>query len=128
MIKKIVFLWDSSVEPWHGDIATTKGFLTELHDKGITCELMDTKDMADEVLQRWRDQALAASMWRHQQIRRHFGASQSDLGKQVPALLVYEEGGKLPTAVYPHSEKRKQRQTDYSIEDFLKELTDSLGG
>ena len=58
MIKKIVFLWDSSVEPWHGDIETTKGFLTELHDKGITCELMDTKDMAEEVLEYWRKEAL----------------------------------------------------------------------
>lgn len=55
MIKKVLFFWDSSVEPWHGDIETTKGFLTELHDKGITCELIDTKDMPDEVLQRWRD-------------------------------------------------------------------------
>lgn len=130
MIKKIVFLWDSSVEPWHGDIETTKGFLTELHDKGITCELVDTKDMTDEVLQHWRDQALAASMRHKLEIHKQFGSRKRGgepyLGKQVPALLVYKEDEKVPTAVYPHSEKRAEKRTEHSIEDFLKGLANSF--
>ena len=95
--------------------------------KGLTCELIDTKDLPDGELEYWRKEALVTSLWRHQQIRQHFGASQLDLGKKVPALLVYEEGEKVPALVYPQTKKRGQEKTDYPIEAFLEELIDSPG-
>jgi len=132
MIKQVVFLYNSTIKPWHTDIQIVQRYLTGLQDKGVTCESLDTEDMSEEELEGWSKEVLGASVRHHQQIRRHFGPWQRgglpELGKQVPALLVYEEGEKVATAVYPHSEKRGQKRTDYSIEDFLKELTDSLGG
>ena len=128
MIKKIVFFWDSTIEPWHEDIQTIKDYLTRLSAKGLTCELIDTKDMAEADLRSWRKEAFMVSVWRHQQIRQYVGVLQLDLGKKAPALLVYEEGKKVPMAVDPHTEKRGQEKTDYSIETFLKELANSLGG
>lgn len=128
MIKKIVFLWDSTIESRQGNVRNMKRYLTVLRDKGLRCESIDTRDIPEEELEYWRKEALVASVWRRLQIRRHFGASQLHLGKQVPTLLVYEEGEKVATAVYPHTKKRGQKQTDYSIEGFLKELADSLGG
>jgi len=128
MIKKVLFLWDSTIEPRQGNIQNIKRYLTALRDTGLRCESINTKDMPEKKLEYWRKEALAASVRWHQQIRQYFGASQLHLGKRDPALLVYEEGGKLPTAVYPHSEKRGQKLTAYLIEGFLKELTDSLGG
>lgn len=127
-IEKLVFFWDSTIKPWSVDIRTIMDYWTGLSDMGVRCELIDTKDMAGAELERWRMEARIAAMWRHQEVRRPFDRGLLDFGKQVPALLVYEEGEKVATAVYPHSEKRGQKRTDYSIEDFLKELTDSLGG
>ena len=61
----------------------------------------------------------------------HFGGRRKGgfphFGKEVPALIVYEEGGAVPTAVYPHTKKKGQEKTDYSIEGFLEELTASIG-
>ena len=132
MIKKIVFLWDSTIKPWSVDVQRMKDYLARLGKKGLTCESIDTKDMSEEELKRWREKAQSVAMRYKQQMSQHFGSRRRGgfpyFGKQVPALLVYEEGKKVATAVYPHSEKRGQKRIDYSIEDFLKELTDSLGG
>ena len=127
MIKKVVFLWNSTIEPSSVDVQRIRDYLARIGRKGLTCELIDTRDMPDEELGYWRKQALLVSVWRHQQIRQHFGASQLDLGKKVPALLVYEEDEKVPATVYPHTEKRGQEKTDYSIEAFLEKSSDSLG-
>lgn len=127
-IEKLVFFWDSTIKPWSVEVQGILDYLARVGKKGLTCELIDTKDLPDGELEYWRKEALAVSLRWHQQIRQYFGASQLHLGKQVPALLVYEGGGKLPTAVYPHSEKRGHKHTNFSIEDFLKELTHSLGG
>jgi len=126
-IEKLVFFWDSTIQPWSVDIRTIRDYLTGLSDMGVRCELIDTKDMPEEEMKRWREEARIAARWRHQQVRRPFGRGLLDFGKQVPALLVYEEGERVAIAAYPHSEKRDEKRTDFSIEDFLKELTNSLG-
>jgi len=126
-IEKLLFFWDSTIKPWSVDVQRILDYLARVGKKGLTCELIDTKDLPDGELEYWRKETLAASVRWHQQIRQYFGASQLHLGKQAPALLVYEGGGKLPTAVYPHSEKRGQEKTDYPIEAFLEELIDSPG-
>lgn len=128
MIKKVLFFWDSTIKPWSVDIRTIRDYLTGLSDMGVRCELIDTKDMAGAELEHWRMEARIAARWRHQQVRRPFGRGLLDFGKQVPALLVYEEGERVAIAAYPHSEKRGEKLIDYSIEGFLKELVDSFGG
>lgn len=127
MITKVVFLWDSTIKPWSTDVQRILDYLARFGKTALTCELLDTRGMLDGELEYWRKEAFVASVWRHQQIRQHFGAMQSDLGKKVPALLVYEEGDKVPRAVYPHTEKKGEERIDYSIEPFLEELADSLG-
>lgn len=131
MIKQVVFLYNSTIKPWHTDIQIVQRYLTGLQDKGVTCEPIDTKDMSEEELKRWREKAQSVAMRYKQQMSQHFGSRRRGgfpyFGRQVPALLVYEDE-KVPTAVYPHTKKRGQEKTDYSIEAFLKELADSLGG
>jgi hypothetical protein len=130
MTKRLVFLYDSTIEPWSIDLQAIQGYLTKLQAKGVKSELLDTKDMSEEALGHWREKATAAAVWRHQQIRQVFGSQQQGrlpyFGKQVPALLVYEEGESVPTAVYPHSEKRGQKHTDFSIKGFLEEFVNTL--
>jgi len=93
---------------------------------------LDTKDMREEELEHWRDQATSTAVSHHQRIRQAFGSRRQGrlpyLGKQVPALLVYEEGESVPVAVYPHSEKRGEKHTDFSIEGFLAKFVNTLGG
>jgi hypothetical protein len=126
MVKRLVFLYDSTLEPWHGDIEAIQRRLAALSTKGVRVELMDTKDMPGDELERWRDGALAASVCHHQQIGQTFGSRSQgmlpDFGKRVPALLVYEEGGKMPVAVYPHRKKREGKHSDFSIEGFLQQF------
>ena len=132
MPKRLVFLYDSTIEPWHVDLQAIQKYLTELQARGVKSELLDTKDMPEKALEHWRGEATAAAMWHHQRIRQVFGSQKRGglpfLGKQVPALLVYEEGEIIPEAVYPHSKKREQKYTDISIQDFLKEFVNALGG
>ena len=131
MTKRLVFLYDSTIEPWSVDFQAIQRYLTELQAKGVKSELLDTKDMPAEELDHWREEATAAAVWRHQRIRQVFGSQKRGrlpyLGKQVPALLVYEEGESVPVAIYPHSEKRGQKHTDFSIEGFLEEFVNVLG-
>lgn len=132
MIKKIVFLWDSTIKPWSVDVQRIMDYLARLSKKGFICESIDTKDMAEEELKRWREKAQSVARRYKQKMSQHFGSRRMGgfpyFGRQVPALLVCGEGENMPTAVYPHSKKRGEKHTEYSIEDFLKkELTDSLG-
>jgi hypothetical protein len=68
MTKKLVFLYDSTLKPWHGDIEAIQARLSEERVKGVKVEVLDTKDMRDDELDRWRSDALAASMRHHQQV------------------------------------------------------------
>ena len=123
--KRLVFLYDSTIQPWHADLKAIQERLTELQAKGVKCELLDTKDMPEEQLEYWRTKASLASIWHHQQIRQPFGSKKKgglpNFGKQAPALLVYQEGENVPVAIYPHGDI----SGDISIEDFLEEFVQS---
>lgn len=132
MIKKVVFLRDSTMKPLSVDVQRILEHLARVRTKGFTCKLIDTKDMPEEELKHWREKAQNVAVRYKLQMSQHFGSRRMGgfpyLGKLIPALMVYEEGERMPTAVYPHTKKRGQEKTDYSIEAFLKELENSLGG
>jgi hypothetical protein len=126
-----VFLYDSSVVPWSTDIEAIRAQLIELKSRGIEFHPHDLNRVAHVEVEHWKNEAYATSMYHHQKIRGHFGtASEGELlpefGREVPALLVYDEGERVPTAVYPHSEEREGIQTDFSIEAFLEDLAKTL--
>ena len=131
MITKLVFLRDGTIKPWSMDMQRILDYLARVGRSGLTCELIDTKDMAEEELKHWREKAQTVAMRYKQQMSQHFGSRRVGgfpyFGKQVPALIAYEAGKTMPTAVYPHTKKRGQEKTDYLIEAFLEELIDSLG-
>jgi hypothetical protein len=131
MNQRLVLLYDSTIQPWQTDVKDIQARLARLRARGMKCELLDTRDMSEPDLDRWRDEASSASIRHHQGIRQAFGSRKQGrlpyFGKRVPALLVYEEGEQIPVAVYPHSEKRGQTHTDFAIEGFLEELLKSLG-
>ena len=129
-MKRLVFLFDSSVAPWGVDVDAIRSTLTRLAGEGFECEIIDTERMDQEVLEGWRDEATKASVRHHQAIRQAFGSRRAGglpfFGKQVPALLVYERGDEAPVAVYPHSETRGDTRTDFTIEGYLDDLIAAL--
>lgn len=130
MSTRLVYLYDSSILPWHANPQAIQAILTRLAAKGVRCELLNTYNMPEQELIRWRDKALVAAIWRHQKVRQVFGSQKRGglpyLGKQVPALLAYEDDEKVPMGVYPHSEKIGQTRTDLTIEAYLEELSNSI--
>ena len=126
MAKRLVLLYSSAVKPWEVDIGRILGYLSTLCARGMDCESLDVAGMAEEKLDGWRDEAVKASMLRKQGTRQVFGTGNRGglpyFGREVPALLVYTDGEKIPAAVFPHSERRGHERKEISIEDFLKEL------
>ena len=129
-MKRLVFLFDSTIAPWETDVEAIQSALARLEREGVECEVINTHGMADEQLEYWRDQATVASVWRHQAIRQAFGSRRQPglpyFGKEVPALLVYEPGERVPIAVYPHSETRGGVRTGFTIEGYLQDLIGCL--
>ena len=78
--------------------------------------------MAPTEIERWREKATILAVWQHIGVRQTFGSRRSGglpyLGKQVPALFVFEEGKDDPVAVYPHEKEGKE----CTILDYLKRL------
>jgi len=123
MISKLVLLHDSSVKPFGDfDLKAAKKLLDRVRAAGTTSELMDTKSMTPAEMERWRERAMVIAVRRHVRVRQPFGSRGGGglpfLGRQVPALFVYEEGNQNPVAVYPHEKGR----TECSIQDFLSGL------
>lgn len=123
MVSKLVLLSDSTIQPFEGGLQEIRDLLMCLQRKGIHCDLLDAKDMAEAELEKWRDSATLISMREKVGIRQVFGTKSAGglpcLGSQVPALFVYEGDPEKPVMVYPHESKGKP----FTIAGFLKELT-----
>ena len=126
MITKLIFLYDSTIEPWDANVGRIKTQLANLKERGIDYEVIHTATITEDELDNWRDKAYLPSVRWKLRIRQVFGSrSRGGLpyfGKQVPALLVYEEDNERPNAVYPHQKTYEHKRVDVSIEDILDRL------
>jgi hypothetical protein len=52
-MKRLVFLFDSTVEPWGLDLQAIRSALGRLEGKPVECEVVDTHGMAHEQLEYW---------------------------------------------------------------------------
>ncbi|MFB3891132.1 MAG: YhcG family protein [Phycisphaerae bacterium] len=123
MISRLVLLFDSAIKPFGDvDLKAIRNCLDRAHASGIMCESIDTKGMPVAGWETWRDAAWIVSVRRRLRIRQTFGSKRAGglplLGKQVPALFVYEDGKAEPSAVYPHEKGGKY----FSVQDYLAAL------
>jgi hypothetical protein len=126
-IEWLVFIYDSSIEPWHGvEIEKVQRQLREIERRGVGYHLVDTKNMPQEQVRSWRERAALVAQWHHHRIRTFFGNEQAHLGKRVPALFAYEEYPGRPLGVYPHEERAEGSYITISIEEFLDDLLATL--
>lgn len=120
MDERWVFLFDGTVRPWHDvDLPAIRRGLEKAASLGVGVEELDTRHMPEEMLSSWRADASFAAMRTHHAIRQVFGSRNLGglpyFGKQVPALLVFDEDGS-PRDVYPH---RTRNNPQEQIESWI---------
>ena len=82
-------------------------------------EVVDTENWSEDQLTKAYFEAVVPSVLHKQEIRRVFESRRNAaflFGRQVPALIVYDEISGHPIEVYPH----KERTERIEIVDYLK--------
>jgi len=95
--------------------------LHRLRDRGIACEKIDTALLPDETIYKAYVDAWTPSIAKKFGIRRVFGTRRRSgcyFGREVPALLVYEDDSESPIDIYP----REELGRTVTIEEFLTDL------
>lgn len=95
--------------------------LPQLRDLDISCQKIDTADLSDGAVYQAYAAAWAPAISKKFGIRRVFGTRRRSgcyFGREVPALLVYEDDGEEPSDVYP----REELGRTVTIAEFLKDL------
>lgn len=123
MSRRLVYLYDSTAELRGGaDLQEALALLDELKAKGLRVEVLDTKDTPDEELDTYRLWAAAVALEGHFLTRQVFGTRRHGgapfLGRQVPALFVFEGGRETPRAVYPHEHGGELVSVEAILRDF----------
>ncbi|MFC1897810.1 hypothetical protein ACFLX8_04530 [Chloroflexota bacterium] len=98
--------------------------------KGISNEIIDTSCITREEIKEVYSEAFCASISKKLAIRKIFGSKNRSgfrFGREIPALLVYEESGQHPVDVYPHGKKRKDStyHDTININEYLRALLGS---
>jgi len=93
-----------------------------LNGQGINTEVIETSSLAEEELAEAYLEVVRLAVSKKYRIRRVFGTkhtSMSRFGKEVPALLVYEDTIKELSDVYPRIERKEKVKTImYFIQDL----------
>lgn len=83
--------------------------LPRLEAKDIPVEIVDSNKLSREELRQAYFDACQPAVFKHIGVRLVFGSRRRGggpfFGKEIPALLVYEEAAKYPSDVYPHQEQ-----------------------
>lgn len=121
---KIIYLFSEKVKPVNAPvnrgIKDVPRMLEKVKEKGVLVEMINIDNLSsEEKLEKYLD-AASASVIKKYKIRQIFGTRRQSavfFGREVPALIVYDEKGNV-TDVYPH-EKIFGIKT---IWDFLNEV------
>jgi hypothetical protein len=101
-------------------------FLKQLERRGIKCELIDTSELtAEQIGEAYINSVIGPTQLKRYRVRQVFGSARHSgwlFGKQVPALIVYRSGSRVPEDVYPH-EKLGRTVT---IKEYLEALLAQL--
>ena len=113
--------------PANRGLADALELLSAVEADGISVEIVDAKKISREELREAYFKACQPAVFKHFGIRLVFGSRRRGggpfFGKEVPALLVYEEEESgYPSEVYPH--QKPGGGPLVTIKDFLMTLTE----
>lgn len=89
-----------------------------LNKRGIDSEIVDTVTLLEKEIEIAYNEAVIPSVKKKHKIREIFGSkrrSRFRFGKDVPALLVYENVCKPPIDVYPHKVKQGDSKERFNV-------------
>lgn len=122
--------YSSTVEPFEG--APNEGFdqvfalLKQIEGRRIKCERIDTNELtAEQIGHAYIRSVIGPTQLKKYKVRQVFGSARHSgwlFGKQVPALVVYATGSRVPEDVYPHH----YLGHTVTINECLKKLLKSL--
>ncbi len=95
--------------------------LRQLQNENVTCEVVDTTRLSEEELYKAYAKAWLPSVSKKYGIRRVFGTRRRSgcfFGREVPALVVYEDDKENPVDIYP----REELGRTVTIKEFLQDL------
>ncbi len=104
------------------DLQNVMKLLDHLKAKGVACDLRDTDKMSEQEISEKYIESIIPSVLKKYRIRQVFGSRRHSgwlFGRQVPALVVYDEKTGYPIDVYPHEQGTSRVQ----IETFLEFLS-----
>lgn len=110
------------------ELLKIQGLLERLEKLGVVWETIDTAPMSADQLSDLYIESILPAVYRKYHVRQVFGSkrhSGSFFGKGVPALLVYEPGGRYPSDVYPHRAGDHIVTIRAFLEDLLKKLEET---
>ena len=127
---EIRLYYSTTIEPFDdprndgfGDVF---GLLKELEARGIKWEATDTSQLtAEQIGEAYIHSVVGPTQLKKYRVRQIFGSARHSgwlFGKQVPALVVYSPGSRVPEDVYPHEELGHI----VTIKEYLKTLAARL--
>jgi len=127
---RIVFYYDSSVQPKDCDVKRILDILKRLQELGVNVNILDTDGYGDEERTRPYFDAITAAVIQRAAIRQVFGSKRMPaifFGRQIPALLIYDETYTPPICVDVYPQRRSiidgtRRSIESYLDDALKTL------
>jgi hypothetical protein len=113
-------------DPANHGFSEAMDYLALARSQGIVCEKVDTSELPNNKVYEAYADAWRPSISRKLAIRRVFGTRRRSgcfFGREVPALLVYDENGDHPIDVYPHEELGRI----VTIREYVRKLLDEAG-
>jgi len=120
---KLVFDSSIPVSQVRCDLQAVKRYFSRLEEHGILCEFKDISSKPQNEVYDIYSDAIVPSVMKKVGIRRVFGSKRQSaflFGKQVPALLVYQDA--TVDDVYPQIRNWAERQELVTIERHLEDL------
>ena len=113
-------------DPRNDGFGDVFGILRELEKRGIKCEVIDTSQLTAEQLgEAYIHSVVGPTQLKKYRVRQIFGSARHSgwlFGRQVPALVVYSPGSKVPEDVFPHEVPGRT----VNIKEYLETLLDRL--
>lgn len=110
------------------DLSKIEALLKQLEKRGVAWEAVDTTAMSVDKLSDLYIESTVPTAYRKYHVRQVFGSKRHSgflFGKGVPALLVYEPGGRYPSDVYPHRAGDRIVTIRAFLEDLLKRIEET---
>ena len=103
--------YSTAIQPFDDDrnevYDNVPALLEQIENKGLKCHRIDISQLTEEQLtEAYIHSVVGPTQLKKYRVRQVFGSARHSgwlFGKQVPALVVYRSGSRVPEDVFPHA-------------------------